>query len=663
MGLLQRLASRTGQSRPALALGPDLLPLSPPRRDPPLPVPSPAVTPAPPRPAPPPPEPAAERHEDAPLPTAPPERVSSPPEVPPRPRVSTSDPTAPPPAATAPEPPLPFAQPLPPRPAVETPAAAAPKPQPQPQGNPPPAGVPARALPEVLRPPTVTRLPTRARPPSAAALLPAAPPPPVAAVPPPVTPRLPAPAEATPALVRPAAPPRTDRTGASHRVGPHRRDRAHAGARRARRPAAGATTGSARRAVRRARLERTGDVMSDTLGLAAVTATLRHELDAALTAADGRGEGVTGAVTVGGPPSKPPPGTNAGAFVFLYSVNESPAWRNRDVPTRDEDGRLLKQPVAPMALRYLITGFGDEAQLEPSRVLGVIVTHLHAAPVLTPQMIQDARMAGVFSFLLNSDLDQQVEHVRLTPVPLDDEALNRIWSMLPGRDLALSVIYDALVVLLAEPAEAESVPLPVLQRGARALTARRPRVTAVGATGGTSATAIHAGDSIDLVGEVLAAPGLGVELDGAAVPAAAIATATEEHIQLTLPATTLPGPRVGQVVHDLGATAPSTTAMTAASDPFVILVRPDVTGVSKGGGNVRVDVASAIGATQTLEIVLNLQGAAAVKVLPGTLATPTRVTAPLAGLTAGTYLVRLRVDGVEAMPGPPTFAFPTVVVP
>lgn len=402
--------------------------------------------------------------------------------------------------------------------------------------------------------------------------------------------------------------------------------------------------------------------MSNTLALAAVTATLRHQLDGELTAAAARNEGVVGARTFSGPPGTPHAGVNAGAFVYLYRTMEHPSARNRDLAIRDENGGVTNRPVAAMMLRYLITCFGDEAALEPTRVMGVIATYLHAVPTITPAMVQAAQGSGQFPFLAFADLDEQIELVRITPVQLSDEDLNRIWSMLPADDFALSAAYDASVVLLERP-DTPSVPLPVLQRGALVVPTRQPIIASVIAEGGTLGTAIRAGTPVEMHGEHLAATTSRIEIDGVTVPAVAITEATDELVRFTIPATTPAGPRVFRVIHDLGSLAPSVTVFEVASDPFVVLIRPEIASVSKAAGNVRIDVVTAIGATQVLEVVLNRSGGTEVAVRPGTLALPTRVTAPLAGLVPGTYLVRLRVDGVESVPDPPAFVFPTVVVP
>ena len=51
-------------------------------------------------------------------------------------------------------------------------------------------------------------------------------------------------------------------------------------------------------------------------------------------------------------------------------------------------GNWRSRPQAALDLHYLLTFYGNEAQLEPQRLLGSVVRTLHARPVLTRQQIQ-----------------------------------------------------------------------------------------------------------------------------------------------------------------------------------------------------------------------------------------------------------------------------------
>ena len=401
--------------------------------------------------------------------------------------------------------------------------------------------------------------------------------------------------------------------------------------------------------------------MTNSLGPAALTATLRHRLDGALNAAAARNEGVVGARTFSGPPGGPHAGATAGAFIYLYRTSEHPNWRNEDVPTRDQNGGNRTRPTTPLVLRYLITTFGDEATLEPTRVMGVIAAYLHAFPVILPAMIQAAAGSGLFPFMANADLDEQGEHVRLSRVPLEDDGLDRIWSMLPAATFALSAVYDASLILVQEAVTTGSS-MPVLQRNALVTTTGRPVIHWIRAIAGAG-VAIRVGTPVEVRGEFLRSDAMRVEIDLTAVPAASVDAPSDDRLFFSIPAGTLAGARLVRVVRDLGTLGTSATVQEAASDPAVVLVRPDITNVQKSGGNVRVTLATPLGANQSREILLNRQNGTEAVVRQAITVNPSQIRTPLAGLVAGTYLVRVRIDGVESVPDPPAFAFKTVTAP
>ena len=154
-----------------------------------------------------------------------------------------------------------------------------------------------------------------------------------------------------------------------------------------------------------------------------------------------------------------------------------------------------------------------------------------------------------------------------------------------------------------------------------------------------------------------------IEIDGSQVAAGTVTAPSDDRLFFPIPAGTLAGPRLVRVVHELGTPGTSATVQEAASEPTVVLVRPRITNVQKSAGNLRVTLATALGADQSREILLNRQNATEAVVRQAITVNPTRIRTPLAGLVAGTYLVRVRIDGVESVPDPPAFAFDTVTAP
>jgi hypothetical protein len=195
--------------------------------------------------------------------------------------------------------------------------------------------------------------------------------------------------------------------------------------------------------------------MSNFLAIATVTAALSRAVQAAVSV-DVPGAEVT-TVRPDGPSSGVP---NTGVNIYLYQVTPNTALRNDDLPTRSHDGTLVARPQAALDLHYLLSFYGNEVELEPQRLLGSTVRTLHSQPVLARAAIQST-VADV-SFLANSDLANEVELVKFTPIPLNLDELSKLWSVFMEIPYTLSVAYQASVVLITME-QAPHVPLPVLE--------------------------------------------------------------------------------------------------------------------------------------------------------------------------------------------------------
>ena len=199
--------------------------------------------------------------------------------------------------------------------------------------------------------------------------------------------------------------------------------------------------------------------MSNYLAIATVTAALSRVLQAVI-GADVPGALVTTVRPDGSNSGVPDTGVN----VFLYQVTPNPHWHNNDLPTRRPDGTLVQRPQVALDLHYLLSFYGTEAELEPQRLLGSTVRTLHAKPVLTRQDIQNTISA--ISSLNTSDLAEEIESVKFTPIPLNLEELSKLWSVFFQTPYVLSMAYQASVVLISadvRPALAQPVQEPLIQ--------------------------------------------------------------------------------------------------------------------------------------------------------------------------------------------------------
>jgi hypothetical protein len=197
--------------------------------------------------------------------------------------------------------------------------------------------------------------------------------------------------------------------------------------------------------------------MSNHLAIATVTAALGQLVHAA---AQGSGVGAVGLKF--GRPTAPASQSERKVHVYLYQVAPNGALRNADTPTRDAAGRLTQRPRAALDLFYLVSFFGDADTLEPDRMLGATVRDLHARPLLNAQAITDAIASR--PALSRSDLAAAVERVKFTPIGMTLDELSRLWSVMTQTPHALSVAYQAAVVLI-ETEEPAPIAAPVLRRG------------------------------------------------------------------------------------------------------------------------------------------------------------------------------------------------------
>lgn len=199
--------------------------------------------------------------------------------------------------------------------------------------------------------------------------------------------------------------------------------------------------------------------MSNFLAIAAVTETLRQfVLEAVQTVPKLSASPV---VKAGRPENA---GTQfVGVNVYLFRVEPNAALANSDQPNRLPDGSLVKRPRLALNLFYLLTFFGDEVTLEPQRLLGSVMIAMHAQSVLTPAVIGRALNRATQDFLRASDLAEQTERIKITPLNLTLEELSKMWTVFFQVTHALSVAYQASVVLL-EPGLTAKEALPVVER-------------------------------------------------------------------------------------------------------------------------------------------------------------------------------------------------------
>jgi Pvc16 N-terminal domain len=415
--------------------------------------------------------------------------------------------------------------------------------------------------------------------------------------------------------------------------------------------------------------------MSNFLAIATVTATLSRQLQNVI-GTDVPGSTVTNLRPDGSGSGPPAPRVN----LYLYQVTPNATWRSHDLPTRRSDGTLTQRPQVAFDLHYLLSFYGDEAQLEPQRLLGSVARTLHARPVLTQRMIRDAIASPTFTFLAPSNLAEALESVKLMPLSLDLEALSKLWSIFFQTPYALSLAYQANVVLI----ESDDLPqpaLPVRDRNIYVMPIRQPLIEQVRSATGLQQP-ISVGSTLILTGQKLQSTPTQVRIGEVEITPETVSD-TEIRVVLAsppFPAMTLRAGIQGiQVIHPLLIGTPPVPHRGSESNVAAFVLRPTIalprrqaamqcetttdpaTGnpVTRCAGAITVNFTPAVGKYQRVVLFLNQLDAVAkphaysfdAPPQNGLVAeaTATRITFPIQRVVAGTYLVRVQVDGAESL--------------
>ena len=302
--------------------------------------------------------------------------------------------------------------------------------------------------------------------------------------------------------------------------------------------------------------------MSNFLAVATVTATLRQFLDDAVS------KDVSGATATAVRPNAPlgdlpDPGVN----LFLYQVTPSASWRNADLPTRTSEGGLMQRPRVAIDVHYLLSFYGAENTLEPQRVLGSAIRALHEEPVLSRKHIRE--VINATPALAASNLDEEVELVKFTQLPLSLEELSKLWSVFFQTPYVLSIAFHGTVVLI-EGTSTPRAALPVRERNVYVNTFRQPFIERVTSAAGLSQP-ITATSTLRITGTRLRGAATAVRI-GQTEVTPATGDVSDTQIDVVLP----PGLRAGiqsvQVVHPalMGSPLASHSGVELNAVPFVL---------------------------------------------------------------------------------------------
>ncbi len=412
--------------------------------------------------------------------------------------------------------------------------------------------------------------------------------------------------------------------------------------------------------------------MSNALAIATVTLTLKEFLQDTATWT------VPGAdVTTLRPQEMENRSTdNARINLYLYQIVPNAAFRTADLPTRRADGTLMQQPTSAWDLHYLLSFYGNESAQEAQRLLGSTIDILHAQPFLDRNKIRTTISNANNQYLADSNLDQQVESVKFTPLILNLEELSKVWSVFFQTTYSLSVAYQASVVLI-EAREIARPVLPVRDRNIYIVQFRQPTIERILSQSAISQPfltnqPIVSGYRLRIEGKQLrGAEETRVRIGKVDVPLEPN-NIRNTRIEFVLDNTVPAGVQGLQVVQLMKISTSERNYRFVESNIAAFVLRPRITGnvvLNETQTVVTVPVSPTIGKQQRVILLLNQRpnGFSGGELAAYTFAAPTRdadteaIAIPISNVQAGVYLVRLQVDGAESLlavdsnPNSPTF--------
>ncbi|MGD0128613.1 MAG: Pvc16 family protein [Terriglobia bacterium] len=359
--------------------------------------------------------------------------------------------------------------------------------------------------------------------------------------------------------------------------------------------------------------------------------------------------------------------------LFLHQVTPNTAWRNVGRPSVAGDGSTrLKNPPLALNLHYLLTAYASK-DTQAEALLGFAVLMMHENPVLPRSQISSALndlassnppsnpLAKVLS---SSGLADQIEMLKITPSTLGREEMAWIWTALKA-DYRPTFAFDVSVALLESPL-ASSSPLPVLSQNITAQPGSTAPSFQIQLPGGESAAL--PGDTVTLAGQfstgtvqvLLVHQRLGAQ------PPITPSAATSGSVSFAIPGNTPAGNYTLSVTvtNGSGVVLQSTLGQPIALAPTIPSPSAATAAANASGTLVTLTANPQVVTGQTVSLAMG-----------GTTAPAQPFTAPTAtlsfqfpALAHGSYLARLRVDGVDSpvtvnwSATPPSFTAPFINV-
>jgi hypothetical protein len=314
-----------------------------------------------------------------------------------------------------------------------------------------------------------------------------------------------------------------------------------------------------------------------------------------------------------------------------------------------------------LSLSYLLSAYGaNDDEIDSHRLLGRAMGVLHDHPLLDGAEIEAA--------LPDSDLAEQPERVRSSPLPLSVDEISKLWNAFQTQ-YRLSAAYHVSVVLIDSGA-AVRAPLPVLTRGQGDagvlaqpdLTPPFPTLSALTIPNGRPSA--HLGDTLVLTGHHLAGdsvvPVLRNRRLSAPIELPAATVASDASVDVEIPNAPAAWPigtwGVSLRIVRAGEQDRTTNELAVPLAPAIQTITPNPAARVGGDVTLTITVAPEVRPEQMATLLLSSREVAAE---PHPAQTDTLVF-EVEAADAGDHFVRLRIDGVDSVlidftTSPPSF--------
>ena len=450
--------------------------------------------------------------------------------------------------------------------------------------------------------------------------------------------------------------------------------------------------------------------MSKLFAIAGVTAVLRDLLNNGVIdgIVNGKGGSPLGNVLVTAQPPdriKVDGGSEKPQLnLYMYQVTPNSGWRNIGLPSRSSTGERLSNPPLAIDLHYLVSAYGPE-EFHTDALLGYAMYLLHETPVLTRRAIRTAlnllapiplvpdenRPDSGMELFIKSNLAEQIEQIKITPHYLSAEEISKLWMAFQAK-YRPSAAYQVSVLLIDNDQPAHS-PLPVLKIGEDdrgpivipGLTLPFPSVEKIELPNNQVSALV--GDEVKIAGTYLTGdfksePVVNILLSNASLGQTVtidhFTSKNNQEIVFNLQDNVPAGLWMLSVVvipkDDQGNPQPD-RKVTSIEVPFLVAPKIEtdlknttfqLSGITNNLGNatINLDVSPGMQPQQRIKLALGSTEVAATPFEGETV----KLTFTYNGIAAGTYRIRLTVDGVESHlidrtdPVNPTFYETQVIV-